>query len=84
VFEFAQMYVCPWMKIQVCRARFVVSSLVTLTGTMAWVVAYGRPVPSVYLMMSAWILYLPSMGMHLLVLLSLDRGYRIGESRLTD
>lgn len=78
------LYLCPWTKIPACRSRFVVSSLVMLGGTIASVMACGRPVQSLYLMMSAWIMYLPSMCMHLLVLLSLGRGYRIGESHLTD
>lgn len=80
----ALMYLLPWMKLPVCRGRFVVSALVMLGGTLAWGVACARSIPSTYLMMAAWILYLPPTFMHLLVLLSLERGYRIEASALTD
>lgn len=79
----ASMYLLPWTTIPVCRARFVVSSLVMLAGTVAWGLIYGKSVQSLYLMVAAWILYLPSMLMHVLVLVSLDRGYRLRESGST-
>lgn len=77
-------YLLPWIKIPVCRAQFVVSSVAILAGAVAWVVIYGRPTGSLYLMIAAWMLYFPPMFMHLLVLVSLDRGYRAHERHLTD
>lgn len=80
----ASTYLIPWTKIPVCRARFVVSSLVMLGGAIAWVVIQGRPVQSLYFMVAASMLYFPAMFMHLLVLVSLDRGYRIREPRTAE
>jgi hypothetical protein len=77
-------YLLPWMKIPVCRAQFVMSSVALLAGAVAWVVIHGRPAGSLYFMIAAWMLYFPPMFMHLLVLVSLDRGYRPLEPRLTD
>lgn len=77
-------YLLPWMKIPVCRGQFVMSSLAILAGPLAWVVIYGRPAQSLYFMIAAWMLYVPPMFMHLLVLLSLDRGYRADEPHLAD
>lgn len=77
-------YLLPWMKIPVCRARFVMSSVAILAGALAWVVIYGRSAGSLYLMTAAWMLYLPPMFMHFLVLVSLDRGYRSHELHLSD
>jgi hypothetical protein len=72
------------MKIPVCRAQFVVSSVAILAGAIGWIVIYGRPTQSVYFMIAAWMLYIPLMFMHILVLVSLDDGYRIREPGLTD
>jgi hypothetical protein len=77
-------YLLPWMKIPVCRAQFVVSSVAILAGAIGWIVIYGRPTQSVYFMIAAWMLYIPLMFMHILVLVSLDDGYRIREPGLTD
>jgi len=77
-------YLIPWSKIPVCRAQFVVSSVTTLAGAVAWTVIYGRPAHSLYLMVAASMLYVAPMFMHILVLASLDRGYRIDEPPLTD
>jgi hypothetical protein len=77
-------YLLPWMKIPVCRAQFVVSSVAVLAGAVAWIVIYGRPTQPLYLMIAAWMLCMPAMFMHILVLVSLDRGYRIREPHLTD
>lgn len=67
-------YLLPWTKIPVCRDRFAVSSLVMLAGAIAWVVIGGGPAQSLYFVIAAWILYVPPMCMHLLVLVSFDRG----------
>jgi hypothetical protein len=77
-------YLFPWTRIPVCRARFVVSSLVMLAGAIVWIVTQSRSVQSLYFMIAAWILYVPSVVMHFLVLVSLDRGYRISASRTTE
>lgn len=77
-------YLLPWTKIPVCRAQFVLSSVTTLAGAVAWIVIYGRPTHSLYFMLVAWVLYVTAMFMHMLVLASLDRGYRICEPRFTD
>lgn len=77
-------YLLPWTKIPVCRAQFVVSSVTTLAGAIAWIAIYGRSTHSLYFMLAAWILYATGMLMHILVLTSLDRGYRICEPRLAD
>jgi hypothetical protein len=76
-------YLLPWMKIPVCRSRFVMSSVAILAGAVAWVAIHGGPDQSMYFMMAAWMLYFPPMFMHLLVLVSLDRGYRTDEPRST-
>lgn len=77
-------YLLPWTKVPVCRAQFMVSSVFVLAGAVAWIVIYSRPAHSLYFMVAAWMLYVPAMFMHILVLMSLDRGYRICEPRLTD
>jgi len=77
-------YLLPWTKIPVCRAQFVLSSLTILAGAVAWIVLYGRPTHSLYFMLAAWMLHVVSMFMHILVIMSLDRGYCIFEPRLTD
>lgn len=77
-------YLLPWARIPACRERFIVSSLVMVAGAIAWDVTRGRPDQSLYFMIAAWILYIPPMCMHFLVLTSLDRGYRIQESRVTE
>lgn len=69
-------YLLPWIRIPVCRERFVVSSLVMLAGAIAWGVIRGRPDP-LYFMVAAWILCIAPMCMHILILVSLDRGYRV-------
>jgi hypothetical protein len=79
----ASTYLLPWTKIPVCRARFVMSSAAILAGAVTWVVIYSRPAQSLYFMIAAWMLYFAAMVMHLLVLVSLDRGYRTDEPRLT-
>jgi hypothetical protein len=73
-------YLLPWAKIPMCRRRFAVSSLAMLAGAIAWVVIRGRPAQPLYFMIAAWMLYLPPMCMHVLILVTLDRGYRIHES----
>lgn len=77
-------YLLPWMKIPVCRSQFGMSSVAILTGAVAWIVIYGRPNQSLYFMIVAWALNFAAMVMHLLVLVSLDRGYRTHEPRMTD
>lgn len=77
-------YLLPWTKIPVCRARFVVSSAVILASAVVFVVIQGNPAHSPYFLIAAWILYFPSMSMHLVVLVSLERGYRIRDSRTTE
>jgi hypothetical protein len=77
-------YLLPWTKIPVCRAHFVVSSMTTLAGAVAWIAIDSSPTHSLYFMVAASMLYLAPMFMHFLVLASLDRGYRICEPRLTD
>ena len=72
-------YFLPWMKIPVCRGRFVMASVAVLAGAVAWVLIHGGSAQPVYFMIAAWMLYLPPMFMHLLVLVSLDRGYRTNE-----
>jgi hypothetical protein len=75
-------YLLPWIRIPVCRDRFVVSSLVMLAGATAWGVTQARPDP-LYFMVAAWILSIAPMCMHCLILLSLDRGYRVQEPCVT-
>lgn len=70
-------YLVPWSKIPACRAGFLVSSAVTLAGAIACAVIYGRPVHSLHFLVFVWMLYLPPMCMQVLVMTSLDRGYRI-------
>ena len=77
-------YLLPWMKIPVCRGRFIMSSMAILAGAVTWVAIYGRPDQSLYFIMAAWMLYSPALFIHLLVLVSLDRGYCTHEPRLTD
>jgi len=77
-------YLFPWMRIPVCRARFVVSALVMLAGAIAWVVTEGGSDQSLYFMIAAWLLYFPSMIMHFLVLVVLERGYRINTILATE
>lgn len=79
----ALMYLVPWTKIPVCPARFVVSAVAIHTGTLASIGICGLTVTPLYLMVTAWALFIPPMFLQLLVLASLDRGYRIGEPDLT-
>jgi hypothetical protein len=78
-------YLLPWTKIQVCRARFVVSAAAVLTGAVAVAFAalHGSRAQSLYFMTAAWLLYFSAMSMHLVVLVSLDRGYRLRASHTT-
>jgi hypothetical protein len=75
-------YLLPWARIPVCRDRFVVSSLVMLAGAFAWSVTRSRPDP-LYCMIATWLLCITPVCMHVLILLSLDRGFRIQASRVT-
>ena len=75
-------YLLPWTRIPVCRDRFVVSSLVMLAGAIAWSVSRGGPDP-LHFMIAAWLLCIAPMCMHFLILVSLDRGYRVQASRAT-
>lgn len=70
-------YFLPWTRIPVCRSRFVVSSAATLAGAVAWLVIHGRPVHPLYFLIAAWTLCFAAVFMHLLVVVSLDREYRI-------
>jgi hypothetical protein len=47
-----------------------------LAGAIAWDVIRRRPDP-LYTMVAAWILCIAPMCMHILILVSLDRGYRV-------
>lgn len=75
-------YLLPWTRIPVCRNRFVVSLLVMLAGAIAWGVTRGRWEP-MYFTIAAWVLCVPPMCMHFLILALLDRGYRVQEPRVT-
>ena len=77
-------YLLPWTRIPSCRSRFVVSSLALLAGAVAWVAVQGALVQSLYFMIAGWILCLPPMFMHFLVLVSLDPGYRIDEPHVAE
>jgi hypothetical protein len=77
-------YLLPWMKIPVCRDQFFMSSVAILAGAVAWVAIHGGRAQSMYFMLAAWMLYFPSTFMHLLVLVSFDRGYSTHEPRLAD
>jgi hypothetical protein len=72
-------YLIPWVRIPVCRAGFIVSALVTLAGTFGWVAVYDGPVHPLHYVAAAWLLFIPAMCAQSLVLLALDRSYRIGE-----
>jgi hypothetical protein len=72
-------YLIPWVRIPVCRAGFIVSALVTLAGTFGWVAIRGGPVHPLHYVAAAWLLFIPAMFAQSLVLLALDRSYRIGE-----
>lgn len=77
-------YLLPWTRISVCRNQFVVSSVVMLVGATARAVTRGRPDQALSFMVAAWMMYTAPMCMHFLVLASLDRGYRVQESRVTE
>lgn len=77
-------YLFPWTRIPVCRSQFVVSSLVMLAGAIAWGLIRGSPDQSLYFMIAAWILCIPPVCMQLLIVTSLDYGYRIHESHVTE
>ncbi|MGZ5199309.1 MAG: hypothetical protein ACXWC4_06005 [Telluria sp.] len=72
-------YVLPWAKIPVCRDGFVVSSVITLVGALAWIAIYSRPGHPLHYIVAAWMVFIPAMFMQSLVLVSLDPGYRIPE-----
>jgi hypothetical protein len=77
-------YLLPWTRIPVCREQFVVSSLVMLAGAVACGVTRGRPDQALNFMIAAWFMYIAPMCMHFLILASLDRGYRVQESCVTE
>lgn len=77
-------YLFPWTRMPVCRDRFVVSSLVMFAGAIAWDVTRGRSDQAMHFMIAAWILCIAPMCMHFLILASLDRGYRVRESCITE
>lgn len=73
------MYLVPWIKIPVCRTRFIASSIGMLAGALTWLVLYGKPVYPLHYALAAWIaLFSPTM-MLLLVMGSLPAGYRVRE-----
>lgn len=74
------MYFVPWVKLPVCRKRFVPSSIVTVAGALAWLALYGKPVPPLDYVVAASIVSMPALTMQLLVLVSLPGGYRVRES----
>jgi hypothetical protein len=76
-------YLLPWTRIPVCHARFAMSLVAILAGAVAGVVAFGIPVHPLYLMIAAWMLFIPPMFMHFLVMASLDSRYRINEPRFS-
>jgi hypothetical protein len=67
-------YLLPWIKIPVCRARFGMSSAAMFAGAVAFVVIQRSQAQALYFMIAAWLLYFPAVCMHLVVLVSLDRG----------
>ncbi|MFN3788832.1 hypothetical protein [Massilia sp.] len=77
-------YLVPWVKIPVCRTRFVVSSVAILGGALAAVGVFGRSLTPLHLLVTAWALFVPPMFLQLLVMASLGREYRIGEPRLAN
>lgn len=52
-----------------CRSHFPPSSVAVPAGAAAWLATDAGPAESVYLLMAAWMLYLPPRFVHLLVLL---------------
>jgi hypothetical protein len=66
-------YFLPWIKIPLCRARFVMSAAAMFAGAVAFVVIQRSQVQAMYFMIAAWLLYFPAVCMHLVVLVSLDR-----------
>lgn len=70
-------YLMPWTKIPVCRAHFILSSLVMFLCAIAGIAIGARHAHPVYLIIAGWLFYLPGMLMHIFVIASLDRGYRI-------
>lgn len=70
----------PWVRIPICRTRFVMSSLAVLAGALPCALWIGKSVYPVYFMIAGCLLYIPSVLMYFLVLLSLDRGYRINRA----
>lgn len=70
-------YVVPWTNILPCRARFVAASTAIVVGAVGFVIIHDVPAGPLYLLVAAWTLTLPSITMHLIVLVLLERGYRI-------
>ena len=74
-------YVVPWTTVPLCRARFVAASTAIAAGAVGFLVIHGVPAGPLYLLVAAWTLTLPSISMHLVVLATLEPGYRIDEPR---
>jgi hypothetical protein len=74
-------YIVPWTKIPLCRARFVAASTAIAAVAVGLAIIHGVPAGPLHLLVAAWTLTLPSVFMHLVVLATLERGYRIGEPR---
>jgi hypothetical protein len=78
-FVTAMTYLVPWAKIPVCRARFIVSSIITLAGAIALLALYGKPAYPFHYLVAAWTVSSAPMLMFVLVLFSLPTGYRMRE-----
>lgn len=57
--------------------------MANFAGDLASAGIYGRSLHPLHLVFSAWVLFVLTMFVHLLVMVSLRRRYGIGEPRLT-
>lgn len=73
------MYLFPWAKLSICRRHFHKSAMIIFAGAVVGVFVYDVQIEPLSFMIVGWILYVLSMSMHISVLMSLDRGYRVGE-----
>ncbi|EEF24511.1 conserved hypothetical protein [Ricinus communis] len=76
------MYLIPWANIAPCREHSNVSFLTVLLAAVSWLAFHNVPMRPLHYLVVAWMLLVPPTMMLFLVLLTLDRDYRVGEAYL--
>jgi hypothetical protein len=74
------LYWIRWANIDVCRARFLVSSFAIFGGAVTWLGFHNVQVHPLHYLVAAWMLWMPAAIMHFLVMARLDQEDRVGQT----